>query len=244
MKNSKGPLLYGKDQQRAILEQLRRPHEKGNPFALFKTLHLAQKWQLTLPMWATEASQDIIVAFMSGEATGKRNTPLRLYRERLKPWIRARTYQSIMSWKMEPLFYKSMPTSVIEKWYRKEIFPNDVTSAKAAELSLEALSDTFAECEADTIEKQKYYDPLADLAREIEDLRDPEDENKKHSKENLDQVRDHFSGSTGLYDWSIEATDKLIGILVFFGPPPGDPPQHVVELLAERRNRVDSFPSE
>ncbi|WP_294620241.1 hypothetical protein [uncultured Roseovarius sp.] len=247
MKKSEGPLLHGKDQLRAILEQLRQPHERGNPFALFETIHLAQNWRLPLPSWASDVSKQILVGFLTGGAAGKvgkSNSPLSRYRESLKPSIRARTYQSIMSWSREPLFYKSMPTSVIEKWYRKEIFPNDVNSENAVEFSVKALKGTFAECEADTLIKQKYYDPISELEEEFESLRDPEEDRSKIPKEVKDQIRDQFLDPTGIHDWSIEATDELISMLDFFGPPPGDPPPHVVELLRERRRSVNWSPIE
>lgn len=235
MPPSKGPLLHGKDQLRAILEQLRQPHERGNPFALFETVHLSEKWQLPLPTWAVEAVKNTIIAHLTGGSVGKvgnSNISIGRYKQNLKPVIRSRTYRSIMAWSKQPVFYKSMPMSVIQKWYSKEIFHNNVNSAKAVELSVEALKGTFAECSANTLIDEQYYNPLTKLKKKIRNLQDPEEDKGKPTRETLDQIRDYFSDATGVYDWSTDATDEILSMLDFFGPPPGDPPPHVRAIIS------------
>ncbi len=236
MPKSKGPLLYGKDQQKAILEQLRQPHEKGNPFALLEAIHLSQIWRLPLPGWVVRVIKNIGTAHLTGDSSRKadsRNPTIGRYKETLKPVVRARAYSSIMSWSRRPALYRSMPTSVIEKWYRREISPSDVNAAKAVELAVDALKDTFAECSFDRLEDHQYHNPLSELKSEIETLRDPQENRGNIPSEVKNQIRDHFSCASDIYDWSTEMPDELVVMVNLFGPPPGDPPAHVRKAVKD-----------
>lgn len=212
MAGNEPKLHYGSDQLRALLLDLQRDHAAENPFALFEVIERSQEWQLPLPEWAVDALKSVLAAYLTGKApgkVGKGNSPLGRFRKRAVIEVRRQTYQSIMNWMRDPRQYKAMPRNVIQRWFIKEIQHEPKSSERAIELSVEALSSTFAACTAETLLEARYFDPLGKVE---------------------DELRDYFSRRLVVRDLGVAETSWVPQYLNYFGPP-SPPPQHVAELL-------------
>lgn len=203
--------FQGKDQQKQILEELGIIyHKMGNPLALHEVIKRAQSYQLPLPVWAAEALMKQEIDHLNDPKRGK----LGRYRQKLKPYLRHKTYHSIMAWLKDARFYRSMPRSVIQRWFDGDLshassFGKPKFRERALEIAQVALAPTFAECKIATLEKALEKDPLAEI---------PEDR------------RDFLRSLIVLEEW--EGMDKVLLLGGFFGPP-GPPPESIELELKE-----------
>jgi hypothetical protein len=231
-------LLYGPDQNRAVLEALGQLHAAGNPLVLHEAIRRSQEYGLPLPEWAATALMDQEVTLLNDPKRGKMGR----YKQSLKPHVRRRTYFSIMSWLKDARRYRGMPRSIIEKWYAGDIQHQDKKSSltksqRAFELALQALDGTFASCKEHNLRETIYEDPHKPQLKKIisgihtfSDADSLEPDEGRGQKELKNLLREELFELTICDEWEIEGQ---VGLLKDFFGSPGAPPPHIKNQLDE-----------
>ncbi len=237
----KSQLLYGRDQLRAILEALGQLHLDGNPLVLHEVIRRSQEHDLPLPKWAATALMQQEVALLNDKKHGKMGR----YEQSLKPWVRQKTYSSIMAWLKDERRYSGMPRSVIERWYNGEILHRDeksnlTKSRRALDLSVEALAGTFASTSQSQLKETVYKDPLkiqlSALISNFDGNSNPNDSEPDDldDPKYIESVFREKLGEKWVYDeWEVEAK---VGLLSDFFGPPGPPPPNIQAELDKLDN--------
>jgi hypothetical protein len=225
---------------------LERSYEKGNKVALHDAISRAKELGVSLPDWAASALQELLIekwAFKLNTWGG--------YRELLCKHIRSEVFRSCKLWVGNKHHYKRMPTRCIQEWYDQKLNKLPTGQEEAAlQITLVGLKKTPAALTSiSLLEKQRYFDAIPKAEKlehgSLEIAADLEMSSEDYRAFIAASYRDSRKTQISFGYSEAEVRFGLRPEGQFWGPPDGEPPEHIKQILdAEPLPWSEPFPSD
>jgi len=220
------------DFEESQFSDLEQSYKLGNKVALYDAISRSTALSAPLPGWATSAFQELLIekwAYKLNTWDG--------YRALLSKHIRAEVYRSCMLWVTNKHHYKQMPTRCIQAWYEHKLDSLPAGKEEAAfEVSLIGLQGTLAALTSPSLfEKQRYFDAIPEAEKLQHDDLGIAEFFEMSASEYCDFITASYRDSRKTpVTFGYNEAEVRFGLRPegqFWGPPAGEPPEHIQTIL-------------